>query len=119
MVYWGTFGEYPGSPAKSGASPVPMNHFVERLPWRVAALAGLLVGAISLVGGVDAWSSLLRVGAAFLLFGLFGLGLRAVLQQGLGERPGADGRGRHFDQTTPEPPPEEPATPSPNITDVK
>ncbi len=81
-----------------------MNQFVERLPWRVASLAGLMVGGISLAGGVDAWGSLLRVGAAFLVFGLLGLGLRAVLQQGMAEPPAADsnGRGRHFDQTTPD-----------------
>ena len=78
-----------------------MNQFVERLPWRVAALAGLTVGAISLAGGVDAWGSLLRVGAAFLLFGLLGLALRAILQQGMTAPPDA-GQGRHFDQTTPD-----------------
>ena len=90
-----------------------MNQFVERLPWRVAALAGLTVGAISLAGGVDAWGSLLRVGAAFLLFGLLGLALRAILQQGMTAPPLAgDGRGRHFDQTTPDEAAEESADPT-------
>ncbi len=85
-----------------------MNQFLERLPWRVAALAGLMVGAISLVRGADAWTSLLRVGAAFLLFGLFGLILRAALQQGLPHPPASEGRGQLFDQKTPELPPDEP-----------
>ena len=84
-----------------------MNHFVERLPWRVAALAGLMVGAISLSTGADTWTSLLRVGAAFLLFAALGAGLRAVLRQGTAAPPpkggrGSDGLGRRFDQTTPD-----------------
>ena len=60
-----------------------MNHLdAEHLPWRVAALAGLIVGGISLAGGSDVWTCLIRVGAAFLLFGLGGLMLRAVMQMG-------------------------------------
>ena len=77
-----------------------MNHFVERLPWRIAALAGLLVGAASWWGGVDPWVCLLRVGGAFAVFGLMGLGLRASLQQG--QTPAMTGKGKHLDETTPE-----------------
>lgn len=62
-----------------------MNHpYAEHLPWRVAALAGLLVGGISLATGADVWDCLLRVGAAFLVFAVAGLGFRAVLQSGTG-----------------------------------
>lgn len=89
----------------SGSSFAPMNQIVEHLPWRVASLAGLLVGAISLAIGADVWACLLRVGAAFLLFGLVGLGLRAVLRQSASVTPPShppDHRGSHFDQTTPE-----------------
>ena len=71
----------------------------EHLPWRVAALAGLLVGGISLATGAEVWTCLLRVGAAFLLFALIGLVLRAALQQGT--VPSAT-TGRRFDQTTSE-----------------
>lgn len=78
-----------------------MNHFAG-LPWRIAALAGLIVGAISLLTGADAWSSLLRVSAAFVVFGAAGFGLSLLLQA---EPPAA--QGRHFDQTTPEDSPED------------
>lgn len=104
-----------------------MNQFLEHLPWRVASLAGLMVGAISLATGADIWTCLLRVGAAFFLFGLVGLGLRAVLRQSAAVTPpppapgprAADHRGQRFDQTTPadEAGPNAPA--SPNANDVK
>ena len=71
-----------------------MNPFVEHLPWRIAALAGLCVGVVSVWAGVGFWASLLRVGLAFVVFGLGGLGLRAVLRQG--QPPGT-----RIDQTTP------------------
>lgn len=88
-----------------------MNSFFQHLPWRVASLAGLMVGAISLASGVDVWACLLRVCAAFVVFGAFGLGLRSVLQQSesvtppktSAHPPPADHRGQRFDQTTPEP----------------
>ena len=69
-----------------------MNHFAG-LPWRIAALAGLIVGAISLLTGADPWTSLLRVSAAFAVFGAAGFGLSFLLQ--------ADppAQGRHFDQS--------------------
>ena len=82
-----------------------MNPFAERLPWRIAALAGLLVGGISLAFGADPWVCLLRVGVAFALFGALGLGLRAVLRSSPPSPkppPEVDGRGRHFDATTPD-----------------
>ena len=83
-----------------------MNPFAERLPWRIAALAGLLVGGISLAFGADPWVCLLRVGVAFALFGALGLGLRAVLRSGppppKPPPPEVDGRGRRFDATTPD-----------------
>ena len=109
-VYWETLGECSGRGALPGPSPLPMNQFVERLPWRVAALAGLMVGAISLAFGADAWTSLWRVGAAFCAFAVLGLGLRAVLRQGQ-PPPTAATQGRHFDQTTPDDPSDEPAAP--------
>ena len=56
-----------------------MNHFV-RLPWRVAAFAGLLVGAISFGTGAGFWTCLLRVSLAFAVFGAAGFGLSLLLQ---------------------------------------
>lgn len=99
-----------------------MKLFVEHLPWRVASLAGLLVGGISLATGADVWNSLLRVGMAFLVFGLIGLGLRAVLRQSASVTPPsspADHRGRRFDQTTPDDGLDENSVPSSNINDLK
>lgn len=57
-----------------------MNYSIERLPWRIAALAGLLVGAISGASGTEIWHCLLRVGLAFALFFALGLALRAALR---------------------------------------
>lgn len=82
---------------------MPMNHFAG-LPWRIAALAGLLVGALSLLTGASAWTSLLRVSVAFAVFGAAGFALSLLLQA---EPPAA--QGRHFDQTTPEDSPEDAA----------
>lgn len=99
MVYWDTFARYL-------FNRTPVNLFAERLPWRIAALAGLLVGGISLASGADPWVCLVRVGVAFVLFGALGLGLRNVLSSGppppSPPPPEADGRGRHFDATTPD-----------------
>ncbi len=92
---------------------MPMNHpFAEHLPWRVAAFAGLMVGAISLVYGADVWTSLLRVAGAFLLFALVGLGLRAALQSAL--PPAAPGR--RF-ESAPSEQPDEPSVSS-NANDI-
>lgn len=90
-----------------------MSEIVERLPWRLGALAGLLVGAVSLFGGTDPWICLVRVAAAFLLFGLLGLGLRSLFRHGLASASPSnkdpdskdgtsDASGTHVDQTTPE-----------------
>lgn len=57
-----------------------MKHSIERLPWQLAALAGLLVGAISGASGTDLWVCLMRVGEAFALFFALGLALRAALR---------------------------------------
>ncbi len=90
-----------------------MNDFARRLPWRLGALGGLLVGAISLAGEVDLWACLLRTGAAFAVFGLLGLGLRTLLEAGMSKEPSkrasaqdpADGAraaaGTHIDQKIP------------------
>ena len=102
-----------------------MNPFLEHLPWRVASLAGLMVGAISLATGTDAWACLMRVGAAFILFGALGVGLRTVLGQGVINSPPsasprtADHRGQRFDQTTPEDGADTNVSASPNANDVK
>lgn len=100
------------APCVTACLCAPMSEFVERLPWRLAALAGLLVGATSLLGGTDIWITLLRVGAALAVFGLLGLGLRALLLPGMPDAPNPDGRrsggpdgpapGAHVDQSTPE-----------------
>jgi hypothetical protein len=77
---------------------------VEHLPWRFAAIGGLIVGAVCVVAGIDLWVALARVGLAFAGFGLGGFALRVLLtrdetrpQTGKpGQAPGA-----HIDQTTP------------------
>lgn len=78
-----------------------MNSFLDRLPLRVAALAGLLVGVVGLAGRVDLWVCLLRVGGAFVLFWILGMALRAILMPNW---PSADDdqKGALLDQTTPE-----------------
>lgn len=90
-----------------------MNDFVRRLPWRLGALGGLVVGAISLAGQIDLWVCLLRAGAAFAVFGVLGMGVRAGLEAGTAPpgtrhppaRKGPDApraeTGTHVDQKTP------------------
>ena len=63
-----------------------MNHFVG-LPWRIASLAGLLVGGISLLYGAGVWTCLLRVALAFAVFGAVGFGLKFALQADVSPRP--------------------------------
>ncbi len=58
-----------------------MNNFVG-LPWRIASLAGLLVGGISLLYGASPWTCLLRVALAFAVFAAAGFGLQFVLKNG-------------------------------------
>ncbi len=86
-----------------------MNHFAG-LPWRIASLAGLLVGGISLLYGAGPWTCLLRVALAFAVFGAAGFGLKFILQS---EPPA---QGRHFDQTTPGESLDEPAPSNPGDT---
>ena len=45
-----------------------MNDFLSALPWRLAALAALIVGGLSAINGVDAWVGLERCGLAFAAF---------------------------------------------------
>lgn len=90
-----------------------MNDFVRRLPWRLGALGGLLVGAISLAGGIELWACLIRTGIAFAVFGVMGLGLRALLEAGRSGPPAENSTkrnepdvshadtGTHIDQKTP------------------
>ena len=96
-----------------------MSELVERLPWRLAALGGLLVGAASLLAGIDLWSTLLRVGAAFAVFWILGWAARAALR-GLDAppRPGSDKLGTHMDEKTPDMTPSDLHSPnvhSPNV----
>jgi hypothetical protein len=87
-----------------------MTEFLERLPLRLGALGGLLVGGASLIAGVDPWVSLLRVGLAFVVFGGLGLGLRALMGKpppppdpGPTPPPSGDTEtGSHVDHKTPE-----------------
>ncbi len=81
-----------------------MNHF-SGLPWRVASLAGLLVGGVSLLSGVGPWTCLLRVAVAFAVFAAAGFGLQFALHA---DAPPASGR--HSDHTTPEENRDEPAS---------
>ncbi len=78
-----------------------MNHFAG-LPWRIAAFAGLLVGAISFSTGAGPWTCLLRVSIAFGVFGAAGLALNLLLQA---DPPPASGR--HSDRTVSEDAPPE------------
>lgn len=87
-----------------------MNHFVG-LPWRIASLAGLLVGGVSLLYGAGPWTCLLRVAAAFVVFGAAGFGLQFALHA---EAPAKDAKrqGRPFDGATPDDGPDDPASPA-------
>lgn len=85
-----------------------MSELVERLPWQMAALGGLLVGAVSLLAGIDLWQTLLRVGAAFAVFWVLGWIVRAALR-GLDapprppkSGPDLDKLGKHMDEKTPD-----------------
>ena len=79
-----------------------MNQFLERLPWQIAAFAGLTVGGISWAAGSDGWHCLLRVGLAFALFAALGLALRAVLLAPARAAAPDTKKGRHLDTSTPE-----------------
>ena len=89
-----------------------MTEFLERLPWRLGAVAGLLVGAASLIAGTDPWVSLLRVGAAFLTFAVLGIAMRTLMRghpppdphtpESKSPSPQENETGSHVDQKTPE-----------------
>lgn len=80
-----------------------MDEFINRLPTRVAALAGLLVGGVSLYGGTSLIGVAERVVMAMVVFGLLGVVLRLLIQQSALEQdyPG-EHRGRHLDASTPD-----------------
>ena len=57
-----------------------MNDFLQALPWRLAALAGLVIGIVSFIGAqVDFWFGVGRVAAAFALFFVIGSVARTLL----------------------------------------
>ena len=79
-----------------------MNDFIDRLPVKVAALAGLVVGAISLYRGTSFTGSVERVIMAMVAFGLIASVLRALMQHSASEqRRPVEHRGRHLDASTP------------------
>jgi len=60
-----------------------MNGFLNTLPWRLASLAALVVGIVSLAtGAADAWSGLERVAIAFVAFYLIGSVAKTLLVVG-------------------------------------
>ena len=84
-----------------------MTDFLERLPWRLASLAALVVGAARLSAGTESWVCLQWAGVAFLIFGGLGLALRALMRGPVSgtqppAAPPAQGPGSHVDQSTPE-----------------
>jgi hypothetical protein len=77
-----------------------MNNYFERLPVRIAALAGLLVGAVSWRYGTGELVCLERIALAMAVFGALGVALRALLD---GEQHlGRSHVGQHIDAVTPE-----------------
>ncbi len=57
-----------------------MNDFLQALPWRLAALAGLVIGIVSFIGAqVDFWMGVERVAVAFALFFVLGCVARTLL----------------------------------------
>ena len=57
-----------------------MSDFVSSLPWRLAALAALVVGGLSAANGIDAWIDLERAGFGFAAFWVIGSIARSVLR---------------------------------------
>jgi hypothetical protein len=57
-----------------------MNDYVERLPVRIAALAGILVGIVSWRYGTGELACLERIAVAMAVFGPLGVALRALLR---------------------------------------
>jgi hypothetical protein len=64
-----------------------MNDFLSALPWRLAALAALIVGGLSVVNGVDTWVGLERCGFAFLVFWALGSFAKGLLRAAEPRRP--------------------------------
>jgi hypothetical protein len=70
------------------SAPLPANDFVERLPMRLGALAGLLVGMVSAtIAKADLWFTMIEVGIAFVVFAAFGTVLRSLLAQMMANSP--------------------------------
>jgi hypothetical protein len=64
------------------SAPLPADDFVDCIPMRLGAVAGLLVGLVSaFVANADVWFTLLEVGIAFLIFAALGTGLKSLLLQ--------------------------------------
>ena len=79
-----------------------MDEFIDRLPIRVAALSGLLVGSVSLYGGTSLLGCAERIGVAMVVFGLLASVLRILLKDGGGvQKHQVEHRGRHLDTTMP------------------
>lgn len=79
-----------------------MDEFIDRLPVRIAALAGLLVGAVSLYRGASVFGALERVLAAMAVFGVLGAFMRLLIKQSTLEQTyQVEHRGRHLDAVTP------------------
>lgn len=56
-----------------------MNDFLSALPWRLAALAALIVGGLSVFNEVDTWVGLERCGIAFAAFWALGSFAKGLL----------------------------------------
>jgi hypothetical protein len=60
-----------------------MNEFLNTLPWRLASIAALAVGIVTLAtGAADAWGGVERVGIAFAAFYIIGSVAKALLAIG-------------------------------------
>jgi len=76
-----------------------MDEFIDRLPARLAGLAGLLVGSVSLYGGTSLLGVSERVVVAMIVFGLLGAIFKLLIQQSALEQD--QFMGRHLDASTP------------------
>lgn len=57
-----------------------MDNFIERMPLRIAALAGLIVGGISLYTDVSLTTCIERVAISLIVFGIAGAILRFAMR---------------------------------------
>ena len=79
-----------------------MDEFIDRLPARLAGLAGLLVGSVSLYGGTSLLGVSERVVVAMIVFGALGATFRLLIQQSALEQDyQVQHMGRHLDASTP------------------